>query len=102
MNNQNPSRESVRRKMNKGINEILVPNLTFESVPVDEIWQAVRQAGALVVQEDGTEWGGILVGNDSDANFEVVHSSFKKSFYLHLAWYKREGSGRYEIVCYVS
>ena len=95
-------RQTVLRKLNKSLGEILPVNATFESVPMEEIMQAVRDNNAMIMQEDGAEWAGILIGRDSSATFEVKHPDFAKLFYMRLTWYKREGSGRYEITCYIS
>lgn len=100
--NKTPSRDSVKRKMYKMTSEVLTLNTTFDAIPMAEIMQAIESAGAMVVQEDGTRWEGMLMGNNSGATFEVTCPEFKKPFYMHLSWYKREFSGRYEITLYFS
>jgi hypothetical protein len=100
--NKTPSRQTVHARLNKSLGEILTLNTTFSEVPITEICEAIREYGAMVTQEDGTEWSGILCGEIGEAGFEVVHPYFKKPFYMRLTWYKREFSGRYEVVCYIS
>ena len=100
--NKTPSRDSIRRKMNKSLGEILTLNTTFTEIPIDDICDAVKSCGALVLQEDDTEFSGIFCGREGESCLKVKHADFDKSFYMRLTWYKREFSGRYEIVCYIS
>lgn len=99
--NNLPSRDSVRKALNKSLGEILTANTTFESIPIDQLAEALHTKDATILQEDGTEFSGIFCGREGESCLEVKSTQAVKSFWMRLTWYKRE-SGRYEIVCYIS
>jgi hypothetical protein len=69
----------------------------WEEIPLAEIMDVLRMYGGTLIQEDGTEWSGILCGTA-----EVVDIAVKgiKCNGLSLGWYKM-ASGRYEINAYL-
>ena len=89
----------ARNRMNHELG-IVIPSVC-DDIPMDSIMHAIKQHEAMVVDEAGEEWSGIFCGAEGRATMEIVHPRFS-NFHLHLSWYKREHSGRYEIVVYVS
>lgn len=69
----------------------------FDEIPLKEISELFKENCAMLLQEDGTEWSGILCGDNSSATFEVKGI---KCNGLRLGWYKMP-SGRYEINAYL-
>lgn len=95
------TKQTVRNRINKTLQAI---GSYAQEIPLDEIFSAVKAQGGLPVQEDGTEWAGLLCGAEGRANFRVVFADMS-DMYLFLSWYKmdtRDGGYRYEIVTYVS
>ncbi len=95
------SKNTLRNRMNKEIHN-LVANTYFEAIPLDEIFSAIAENEAQVVDEAGESWSGFLCGADGTCNIEIKMNDGSKSMYLRLSWHKMEGSGRYEVVAYVS
>lgn len=114
-----------RKRINKQIH-IFTTNKYFDSIPLDELFSILQNEGIVVLQEDGREWSGFLCGESAEVNFVladqtkpthhddfdrsepdeqpysfVTYDSVLKNAELRLTWYKM-GSGRYEIVCYLS
>jgi hypothetical protein len=88
---------SPRTKIQKGLTEICTGKY-YSQIPLDKIFELIKENGGLPVQEDGTEWSGFLCGHSSFTDIQV--KGVKKMKYLRLAWYKMQ-SGRYEITAYV-
>jgi hypothetical protein len=90
-------------------NKLSIYNNYFNFVPLDEIFNILRQNNITVIQEDCTSWQGILCGEQGKLCLETAYTdSYKDKAYtpiinvrLILTWYKMQ-SGRYEIVCYIS
>jgi len=68
-----------------------------DSIPLYGIFDVVERNIGMVVQEDGTRWSGLLLGEVGRADFKIANFRYN----LHLSWYKM-GSGRYEVVAYVA
>jgi hypothetical protein len=67
-------------------------------IPLDAIFSLIKENGGMPVQEDGTEWSGLLCGESSFTDIQVI--GIAKVKWLRLAWYKMQ-SGRYEINAYL-
>lgn len=75
------------------------------SIPLEEIKSALREHNIVLLQEDGTEWEGLLLGRDSHCIFHVGRADTMEEYEnagLFLSWYQNDHSSRYEIVSYVS
>jgi len=99
---------TISAKVKKQMNRDLDPyNAYLEDIPIDEIMNTIRRYGYVVLQEDNTEWAGMLLGAEGniylhlgtnrkeDGSFEQVKNSM-----LALSWYKMS-SEKYEIVTYI-
>jgi hypothetical protein len=70
----------------------------FPSIPLTLIFMIVEMGfGSRIVDEDGTRWNGLLLGDNSHTTFKIEN----RKYALFLSWYKMP-SGNYEIVAYVS
>ena len=96
------TRTTIQSRMNKGIGKVLGVNQYFNEAPLDEIFNAVNANNALVVDEAGEAWSGILCGIDGESLMEVKMNDGSKSMWLRITWHKMEHSGRYEVIAYVS
>jgi hypothetical protein len=99
---------NVRKKINRDLAK-LTSGKYFESIPNDSISKILKEYGLIILQEDGTEWSGFLLGVNSRAHFDVGYIETKNSdnrytaidnVALVMSWY-RMPSGRYEIVVYL-
>jgi hypothetical protein len=99
---------NIRTKVNRALTE-LTSGKYFESIPNDNISKILKEYGLILLQEDGTEWSGFLLGDNSRAHFDVGYIKTKNSdnryvaidnVALIMSWYKMP-SGRYEIVVYL-
>jgi len=91
---------NIRRQINKQLQETF--NKYFDSIPLMEIFEILKINNVIVVQEDGTPWGGFLSGNDGNASMELkTDDELVDNVMLILQWHKME-SGRYEINTYIS
>tara|TARA_Y100000310_G_C20506196_1_gene726536 strand:+ start:549 stop:923 length:375 start_codon:yes stop_codon:yes gene_type:complete len=86
-----------------------------DEIPLGGIFDVLKESGVIPVQEDGTEWSGMLVGGaecGSDetrnqvANIDLAVQGDGglvpiPNASLYLSWCKMQ-SGRYEVVSYVS
>ena len=70
-----------------------------DSIPLDEMFAAVKAEGGLVVDEAGEAWSGILCG--ASGHCVLAIAGIGRQAALYVGWYKM-GSGRYEITSYVS
>jgi len=90
-------KETINRKLYK-----LTYNTYFDSIPLDTIGTILGESGLRMVDIDGTDWSGFLLGANSRASFYLYDTDNKDShIYLFMSWYKMP-SGHYEIVVYVS
>jgi len=93
-----PSRTTTRNRINRQISNT-VPGYALE-IPVDTIFDCVSANGGQVVDEAGDPWTGFFCGEQGQTHLPIVFG-WMKNMFLHISWY-RLGSGRYEIVTYVS
>jgi hypothetical protein len=91
------NKQTTLNHINKSLSELPVYNST---IPLDDIFQIVKDNGGLVVDESGEEWSGFLCGESGRAVMAVTGIG-GKSVGLYVGWYKME-SGRYEVTTYVS
>lgn|SRR5574341_511351 len=88
------------RKANDAIYD-LIHNKYFQSVPLNELFAAVEDAG---FSFDPEEKDFILLGRDGRETWRLFDPESGKpaDHMLVLSWHKMEGTGRYEVVAYVS
>lgn len=92
MNNQ-----TKLNHVNKAISKI-INGVYFREIPLDAIFNAVRDNIGEVLDVDGTPLSGvILCGEEGTAHFDIQNFNRR----LHLGWYQRP-SGNYEVIAYVS
>ena len=97
---------AILRKARIAIQNLLKP-IYFQAVPLDEIMASLNTFGIKLIQEDGEEWAGMLIGADSQAYFNLAYMGLEgrylpvKNSMLALAWYKMS-SGKYEITGYLT
>ncbi len=99
-----------KKQINRDI-EPLLRSIYFEEIPLSDIWIALRINGVVVLQEDQTEWSGLLLGQEGHEYFDLARNTQElfEGRYLHiidncklsLSWYKM-ASGRYEVLAYVA
>lgn len=114
-----PEPPKVTAKDRKGLSNALhsaVPGDFFESVPMAEMKDALRSRGYVLIQEDGTEWAGMLLGSDSHATFAIGKLSEGRMLNgmatykpvpnvgLHVSWYHSENrkTKPWEVIKYIS
>ena len=83
----------------------------FNKIPIKEIIDILDHFGIKVLQEDNTEFEGMLVGNNSHTTFPIAYAenvNYETESYipiensmLYLSWYKMN-TGRYDCVMYLS
>lgn len=88
------SNRTAKDQTNREINKL---GIYHPLIPLFHIFEIVRAHIGEVVQEDGTPWSGLLLGDDSSANFDIENSRLV----LRVMWHKMP-SGNYEITAYVS
>jgi hypothetical protein len=108
------SRRSLTSKESKIANNLISAATKgfLEKIPLNDIFDALKQIGVHAVQEDGTPWSGFLTGGaecgsrDAEkqrANLDLVRTDDGTPLNntLVLMWCKMQ-SGNYEVVSYVS
>lgn len=105
--------QKTRSQINKKIS--LITNSYLKDIPLQEIFDLLELNNIIPVQEDGTKWGGFLMGNagcgsekaknqnatiplvmkNPDGKWSMINSN------LFLSWCTMN-SGKYDIVCYLS
>ena len=92
---------SIRKPAQKAIRKILKQTF-FDSIPLKDLFDALKEHGMIVIQEDGTPWSGLLCGEIGDANFDLqMNGEPINNAVLCIQWYKM-ASGRYEVCGYLS
>ena len=88
------------RKANDAIYDF-IHNKYFQSVPLDQLFTIVEEAG---LSFDPEEKESILTGRTGKATLALFdpESGHEAKHMLVLNWHKMENTGRYEIVAYVS
>jgi hypothetical protein len=101
-----PSR--IRQHVNAQISK-LVDQLRGE-IPLSEISEVLRHNGLALLQEDDTEWAGLLAGRDGNILIPLATTNQvdpdgryleKLDHVLSLSWHKYD-TGRYDVTAYVS
>lgn len=82
----------------KAINALLKQTY-FDRIPLDSMFNAIRENGGEVVQEDLTIWSGLLLGHDGEAMLKIAN--VKGLHYLRISWHEMP-SGRFEVIGYVT
>lgn len=109
----NPRKMNAKERsgINKALNEAL-PGNYYDAIPMEEIQSTLQSEGFVLLQEDGTKWSGMLLGDDSSALFQIGRLSEGRTLNglatykpisnagLMLSWYKMQ-SGKVEITKYV-
>lgn len=103
---------ALRKKINNEIFKLLKPTY-FRRIPLGDIVAVLKKHHVVMLQEDNTEWAGLLCGEDERAVIELADEDTflpigKVKMYvpytnamLILSWF-RMPSGNYEVLCYVS
>jgi len=72
----------------------------WDGIPLDAIFEKLRENGFEPVQEDQTAWSGIIAGRDGNTRIELKTGGPKR--WLSLSYHKMDVSGRYEVTAYIS
>jgi len=106
------SNPALKNKLNKGITTLLKPTY-FNAIPLDKIFGVLNKEGIVALQEDQTEWSGLLLGGSKETQLVTFHLGWKETkdenkryqvipnIALHLSYFKMP-SGKYEVIAYVS
>jgi hypothetical protein len=98
---------NLRSTLNKIVDQYTTKSEYSKEIPINEIISDFREEGIALLQEDGTEYEGILSGSEGKAKFNLAIVCNNGTIdpidnaMLVLNWYRME-SGNYEIVSYVS
>jgi len=74
----------------------------FKDIPLDKIFSILKRNGITPVQEDGTEWSGFLMGNNSNCTIDLAYDGKLIRHMLVLTWYKYNETGTWEVISYIS
>jgi len=93
----------TRSKIN---NEFQKTGNYFDGIPLENFQDILKKYNIYMLMEDYTLWSGMLLGDDSQSDFELGYAddtrkSVIKNAMFRLSWYKMP-SGRYELVKYIS
>lgn len=99
-------KSTIRRKIS---NEIARrTNRLADVIQLDTISDVLRENGFLLIDEDGTPWSGLLLGESSRCTIEVGDAAKEidgrypaEKNVVVLSWY-RHTTGRYETTAYLS
>lgn len=73
----------------------------FDTIPMDAIHSALSSAGFDMLDEDGSEWQGMLCGPNGSANIQLgIAEHVPVSAWMKLMWY-RMPSNRIEVIAYI-
>ena len=93
---------AVKRKVQKAVQRVLEPTY-FKKIPLGDLFSALRSLEVHLIDEDGTEWSGMLLGRDGRASFDLAYNGLHvKNATLQLTWHKMDMSGNYEVIGYIS
>ncbi len=114
-------RQAMRRTAQVSIQNILKPTYFAEGVPLDEMSDALKDMGIIMVMEDFTEWSGFLCGSHGECFIRLAPMTTMKEgtapfnegleFYepyentgLRLTWYKCESrrDAKFEVIGYIT
>lgn len=89
---------NTKNSLQKAIAKITYPTY-FYSIPLEDMFNAIKSFGGQAVDIDGTPWDGLLLGEAGQAAIRIEGIKSVRS--LIVTWYTMP-SGRYEVVAYVS
>jgi hypothetical protein len=109
--------QATRRTAQIAVQNILRPTY-FDYIPIGELDEVLQDMGIVMVQEDNTEWAGLLMGDegeifirlapmtsadDAKNNAIPVYTPYENTG-LRLTWYRCESrkSRKMEVIGYVS
>lgn len=100
-----------RAERNKIANKLHPITSRFHNyIPLKEIQDILSESNLILIQEDNTEWSGLICGREGHTIFDLGIKSSKdeRGVYttapnkLYFYWYKFDSTGRYEINTYLS
>lgn len=113
-------RQAMRRTAQVSIQNV-VKSTYFTQIPLDEMSDALKDMGIVMVQEDFTEWSGFLCGDQGECFIRLAPMTTMKEgtepfnagleFYtpyentgLRMTWYKCESrrDRKFEVITYIS
>jgi hypothetical protein len=98
-------RTMTKNDLNGELNHFLSPDGKteyFKDIPLDDIFDIVESVDMMPVQEDGTKWQGMLLGEEGRATISLMDSEDTfEDLHLHMQWHKMP-SGNFEINAYVN
>ena len=111
-----PKRPTVPAKDQRKITDILHEYGTkrHKNIPIGDIFDDILRAGYVPLQEDGTEWDGMLTGAKGRASIPIAQkkqghrtstmypeSEWMRQ-YLHIQWYRDGNESTYEFNGYIA
>lgn len=81
-----------------------------DDIPLSDIAEILRGNGLVLLQEDNTEWSGVLMGRDGQALIPLATTNKidpdgryleELDHVLSLSWHKYD-TGRYDVTAYIS
>lgn len=104
---------SIKNKASKDVQKVMPPNTYHDHIPLERIFSRLKTHGLVPLDDDNTEWSGILAGKSGRALIKLAHidshytgagsvttfTPYKNA--LNITWHKME-SGKFEIVTYIT
>lgn len=109
MNQRGISNPVLKRQLQKIVADILKPNF-FDKIPLQQISDAFKSLNVRMLQEDGSDWSGLLLGgkdcgdpraSDQRVTIPLAYAGQMLKAYLILSWC-RMPSGKTEVTGYIS
>ncbi len=101
---KNSLSQKTRNAINRDVRSLLAPTY-FDAIPLEEIFNTVKAHGFVPLQEDGEEWEGFLCGGSKETvqvYFDLGNENgLIDNAALALSYFKM-GSGRWEVISYIS
>jgi hypothetical protein len=100
---------ATRRKVSNEVST-LSSGEYYDAIPLKDVFDILAKYGIVALQEDNTEWSGILTGREATVTLPLapIPSKSSEGFYtpysnvaLHFSYYKMP-SNRYEFIVYVN
>lgn len=94
----------ITTKIRNAVNREMCPlgRTYYDAIPLSVAFDILKRHGLVPVQEDGTEWQGLLCGEDSSTTFDLSYDGEPVvNAVLAFQWHKMP-SGKWEINCYLS
>ena len=93
--------QKQRTRIGKALYEI--SKVRHKFIPITDIDKVLRDNGVKLVQEDGTDWSGIICGRIGRCLIGIAHlDGGTASSSLVLEWHKDDHQTTFEINCYIS